>query len=102
MDKTVMPLAKKQILELQSSSVVTVYHKKNLKLSFRSYTVPSTIRDTTIAFLQQTSPTGVVSTTMTFAYGIAEETNTFGSIVIDDPVFVDVPSFELAAKVVIR
>jgi hypothetical protein len=51
MNSTVMPKVKQQLKEIKQSSVVTVYHMSNMKKVFRSYTVPSTIRPGTIAFL---------------------------------------------------
>jgi hypothetical protein len=101
MDNTVMPIVKQQLLELKRSSLVVVYHQKDIKC-FRSYMVPSTIRMATIAFIQQPSVDGAVqSTTMTFAYGNNDNDNLFGSIMIDDPVFAEIPFFDLVAKLII-
>ena len=96
MDNTVMPKVKEQLTKLKQSSVVTVYHRQNVKKAFRSYMVPSTIRPETIGFLQGINNT---TATMMFSHG---EAATFGSVSIDDPVFAGVPYFELAAKVVIN
>jgi hypothetical protein len=100
MNSTVMPMVKKQLMELKKSSVVTVYHCGKFKTAFRSYTVPLTIRPGTIGFIQGTiEGSNTLVTTMTFSYGKAA---TFGSIEIDDPVFIGIPFYELGAKVVIH
>ena len=100
MDSTVMPMVKQQLKEVKESSVVTVYHRPNFKTAFRSYAVPRTIHPGTIGFIQGTiEGTNTLVTTMTFAHG---EGPTFGSITIDDPIFVGVPFYELGAKVVIN
>jgi hypothetical protein len=108
MNSTVMPMIKQQLTDLQRSSVVVVYHQKNMTKTFRSYIVPSSIRPATIAFLQQTNEAAVAGTvnnnnsiTMTFAYGEDITAPTFGSIKIQDPVFIDVPHFELGAKIIV-
>jgi hypothetical protein len=101
MDNTpVMPIIKQQLINLKGSSLVVVYHHKQFK-TFQSYMVPSTIHLSTIAFMQQASEdvANHSITKMTFAYGTNNaNANAFGSIVINDPVFMDVPYFELVAK----
>jgi hypothetical protein len=108
MNNTVMPMVKDQLNALKQSSIVTVYHKVNPTKAFRSYTVPSSIRPTTVAFLQETVTSNAVDnnseetrTTMTYSFGDTQQQQCFGSITIDDPVFEGVPYFELAARVVI-
>lgn len=108
MNNTVMPMVKDQLLKLEESSVITVYHRTKSTEIFRSYTVPSTILPATIAFLQQPLPQGnnnnVVGNSqimMTYAFGKEGEVPIFGSIVIDDPVFIGIHYFELGATVVI-
>jgi hypothetical protein len=106
MDSTVMPKIKQQLIDLKKSSVVVVYHKKNITTNFRSYIVPSSIRPTTIAFLLQQTNEAVDDTdnkkiTMTYAYGEDIAAPTFGSVAIEDPVFIDVPHFELGAKLIV-
>jgi hypothetical protein len=63
--------------------------------------VPSSTRPQTIAFLQKTNDDQSASSSMTFAFGDTGTEPQFGSVVLDDPVFADVPFFELGAKVVI-
>jgi hypothetical protein len=104
MDRTVMPTVKKQLKELQQSSIITVYHRLNTRGCFRSYTVPSTIQINTLAFLLQTNNDndGSNNSCMTFAYGVQEDgTPHFGSVTLDDKMFSDVPYHELAAKMTI-
>jgi hypothetical protein len=101
MNNTVMPMVKQQLIERKQSSIVTVYHTKNPIKAFRSYTVPSSIRPTTVAFLQETTTGSDKVIIMTFAYGDTPRQEIFGSIRIDDPVLRHVPFFELGAKVVI-
>jgi hypothetical protein len=108
MDNTVMPLIKQQLVDLQGSSLVVVYHQKNVSKAYRSYMVPSSIRPGTMAFLQETDQEAMDidgdnnnrPIRMTFAYGGVNELS-FGSISIDDPVFKDVPFFELHAKIIV-
>jgi hypothetical protein len=107
MDNTIMPMIKQQLTQLRESSIVVVYHQKNKTKSFRSYMVPSSIRTSTIAFVQQPDVGETVDgepvnrpITMSFAYGEAPEAS-FGSIAIQDPVFLDVPFFELGAKLIV-
>jgi hypothetical protein len=45
------PSIKQQISQLNSSSVVAVYHQKNMTKSFRSYILPASIHEATILFL---------------------------------------------------
>jgi hypothetical protein len=100
MNSTIMPMVKQQLKEIKQSSVVTVYHTSNMKKVFRSYTVPSTIRPGTIAFMPRTiEGTNNVCPMMTFSYGGA--TSTFGSVNVDNPIFTGIPYFELGAKVII-
>jgi hypothetical protein len=99
MNQTVMPTIKQQLLQLQQSSLVTVFHTRNMQNCFRSFMVPSSIRPSTIAFLLKTI-NGDNIPCMTFAHG--EEPNPiFGSIDIVDQVFHDIPFFELGAKVTV-
>jgi hypothetical protein len=93
MNSTVMPRIKSQLTELKESSIVTVYHRTDKTNVFRASRVPSSIRAGTIGFIE--SRTEVLR--MTFSHGTAA---TFGSIDIDDPVFLGVQFFELEAKVV--
>lgn len=51
MESTVMPIVKKQLNDLKKSSMLTVFHLKNIE-SFRSYIVPSTICQNTVHFAQ--------------------------------------------------
>lgn len=94
MDSTVMPAIKSELNQLKKSSILTVFHTKNITGCFRSYTVPSSILLNTVAFR---SNQDVPSTTMTFAYyyGLAGDRLEFGSISLKEP-FNDVPYFELA------
>jgi hypothetical protein len=102
MSTTVMPTVKQQLVELHNSSLLVVYHYKEVTKCFRSFMVPSNIKIGTIAFRQTTEEgTNAKSTIMTFAHGVTNEPATFGSLVIDDPVFDGVPYFELVGKVVI-
>jgi hypothetical protein len=102
MNNTVMPMVKQQLNDLKKSSIITVYHSTNPTKAFRSYTVPSSIRPTTVAFLQDTvAGSGEARILMTFAFGDHGQQETFGSIEIKDPVFDGIPYFQLAAKVVI-
>ena len=100
-----MPSVKQQLTELKQSCLVTVYHRKNVTKAFRSYVVPLTIRPATMAFVQQPMMTmegeGKNSIAMTFTYGNDTGDGTLGSIQIDDPVFIDIPYFDLDAKVVV-
>jgi hypothetical protein len=101
MDNTVMPKVKKQLKDLKTSSLVTVYHRRNFKTAFRSYTVPKTIRPGTIGFIHGAiEGSDTLVTTMTFAHG--EGNTLFGSITIDDPVFKGILFYDLGAKVVIH
>jgi hypothetical protein len=71
MKKTVMPMIKDQLKELQESSIVTVYHQSNKTKAFRSYTVPNTIRPNTIGFIKATSEdSGEQAIRMTYLYGV--------------------------------
>jgi hypothetical protein len=102
MNTTVMPTVKQQLLKLQSSSIITVYQINNMQKAFRSFTVPSAIRVGTIAFQAHTDPTtNVTSILMSFAYGEEAATLSFGSICVDDPVFLGVPYFQLTAKITV-
>lgn len=100
MDNTVMPFVKKQITDLKSSAVVTVFDKNNLTKSFRSYIVPIGICPMTIVF----TVTNDVKQ-MIFAhdgrYNDHQEAAMFGSINVNDPVFQDVECANLAATLVI-
>ncbi len=62
MDSTVMPSIKQQISQLNSSSVVVVYHQKNMTKSFRSYIVPASIHEANITFLQTFDATMMITT----------------------------------------
>ena len=104
MNSTVMPAVKEQLKELKKSAMVTVYHRLNITKCFRTYTVPSTIHPGTVAFIPRTNDEGGgrMVATMTFAYdGNDGEGGTFGSVNLEDPIFVGVPVYELGAKVTI-
>jgi hypothetical protein len=95
---TAMPTVKEQLQELQRSTLITIYHKLNMNGCFRSYIVPSTIQFETVAFLPQTNNTddGSIKKCMTFAYhGGQEQGVLFGSLIIDDPLFSEIPSTSL-------
>jgi hypothetical protein len=100
MNFTVMPTIKQQLLELQEQSLITVYHTKNMRRCFRSYMVPSSILPGTIAFLLKTNNDNNNIPCMTFAHRELPNPS-FGWIDIVDPVFQDVPFFELGAKVTV-
>jgi hypothetical protein len=99
MDKTVMPTIKLQLLELQRSSLVTVYHTRNMRQCFRSYMVPSSICPGTMAFMINGEGENRVRC-MTFAHG-GQDAPRFGLIDLVDPIFNDVPHFQLGAKVTV-
>jgi hypothetical protein len=100
LNSTVMPRIKSQLTKLKESLIVTVYHRTNKTKVFRSYRVPLSIRAGTIGFIgSRTEGSDRVVLRMTFSHGTAA---TFGSIDIDDPVFLGVQFFELGAKVVIN
>jgi hypothetical protein len=101
MDNTVMPLIKEQLTELQRSSVIVVYHSKNMTQCFRSFMVPDTIKSTTIGFVPPNPDVQDAPVTMTYCYGNDPTATFFGSLVIDDPAFKGLPFFELRAKLVI-
>jgi hypothetical protein len=84
MDSTVMPAIKSELNQLKKSSILTVFHTKNVTGCFRSYTVPSSILLNTVAFR---SNQDVQSTTMTFAYyyGSSVDRLEFGSITLKEP-----------------
>jgi hypothetical protein len=89
-----MPAIKSELTQLKNSSILTMFHTKNVTGCFRSYTVPSSILLNTVAFR---SNQDVQSTTMTFAYyyGSSGDRLEFGSISLKEPLN-DVPYFELA------
>jgi hypothetical protein len=100
MNSTVIPRIKSQLTELKESSIVTVYHQTNKTKVFRSYRVPSSIWAGTIGFIEsRTEGSDKVVLQMTFFHGTA---SSFGSIDIDNPVFLGVRFFELGAKIVIN
>ena len=87
MENTIMPVVKEQIQQLGKSSMVTIYHSKNVTTCFRSHVVPNTIRPRTIAFKEDAAVTedDTPTATMTFAYGGEGDATLFGSVKIDDP-----------------
>ena len=99
-----MPIIKQQISDLESTSIITVHHRRNLMKVFRSYSVPSTILVHTVFFRHEQAVTDVNGSIlhspilMTFSYG---DSSSIGSLQIDDTVFDGVKYFELGAKVVI-
>jgi hypothetical protein len=102
MDNTVMPVIKQQIMDLKASSVIDVYHTKDMTRSYQSYTVPATIKSNTIGFVPP--PPDVPNGTITMTYSYINNTGdgaTFGSLAIDDVKLQGVPFFELRAKVVV-
>ena len=93
MNKTIMPRVKQQLIELDNSSMVTVYHRTNFTKAFRSYMVPSTISTSTIAFKRvegEGEYTNLGSILMTYSFGNNQQQPSFGSIRVDDPVFAEV------------
>jgi hypothetical protein len=66
--------------------------------------VPSTIHPGTVGFLEAVCDAGTGTTvpTMTFAHRNVGDAPTFGSVKLDDPMFVGVPFYKLGAKVVIN
>jgi hypothetical protein len=103
MDNTVMPLIKEQLNELKGSSIICVYNAKNMTKSFRSYTVPTTIRTSTIGFVPPNPDVPNSTVTMTYCYGDNQtgEAPSFGSLAVDDVRLLGVPFFELRARLVV-
>lgn len=87
MDDTVMPLVKRQLISLRETAIVVVYHDRNMSGCFRSYSVPSSIRINTLAFLQQSNADNSSNPSMTFAFGAGLGEPQFRLIPIVDPVF---------------
>jgi hypothetical protein len=102
MDQTVMPSIKRQLIALKGSAVMVVYDKKNLSKCFRSYTVPSTINMSKLAFADHTDIPCKTTLMASFPFGDeGVEEPMFGYISVDDPMFYDVPHFQLGAKLII-
>jgi hypothetical protein len=100
MNNTVMPMIKEQLKELQRSSILVVYHSKNMTRCYRSYMAPSSVRPTIVGFGQPHPDATDPAVTMTYSYGEGDQAS-FGSHVIDDALFIGVPFFELRAELVI-
>jgi hypothetical protein len=104
LESTIMPIVKQQLTELRKSAMLTVFHRQHLSKTFRSYMVPSSIRSGTIAFSEQQEQGDNANNKfilMSYSFGNNEHEQNYGSIRIDDPVFFNVPFFELGTKLVI-
>jgi hypothetical protein len=108
LNSTVMPAVRKELKALESSSVVTVFDVQHPTTKFRSYVVPSSIRSIGIiqeaVELNNNQPlVATMKIKMTFGFDAEKvgDPPQFGSICIDDPVFIDVKYYDLRTKVTV-
>jgi hypothetical protein len=97
LDLTIMPKIKREITELDTSAVLTVFDCLRPRQAYHSFIVPSTIHLSTIAFTEAPK-------TLRFAYsGHSDEPPGHRVIQLDDVlIFKDISHLQLSAKLVVR